>query len=94
MNAADGLPGVAGDSTQGKRSRGTWEVRRGRQRQRFDLLQLLLEARDADTGDVMSDAEVVDEVMTLVVAGHETTASTLNWTWWLLATHPEITAIR
>ena len=65
-------------------------VRRGRQQQRFDLLQLLLEARDADTGEVMSDAEVVDEVMTLVVAGHETTASTLNWTWWLLATHPDV----
>jgi cytochrome P450 len=68
-------------------------VRRGRQQERFDLLQLLLEARDADTGEVMSDAEVVDEVMTLVVAGHETTASTLNWTWWLLATHPDV-AIR
>ena len=57
---------------------------------RFDLLQLLLDARDADAGDAMSDLEVVDEVMTLVVAGHETTASTLNWTWWLLATHPDV----
>lgn len=65
-------------------------VRRGRQQERFDLLQLLLDARDADTGEAMSDAEVVDEVMTLVVAGHETTASTLNWTWWLLATHPMV----
>jgi cytochrome P450 len=65
-------------------------VRRGRQQQRFDLLQLLLDARDADTGEAMGDAEVVDEIMTLVVAGHETTASTLNWTWWLLATHPAI----
>ena len=65
-------------------------VRRARQRGRFDLLQLLLDARDADTGEAMSDAEVVDEVMSLVVAGHETTASTLNWTWWLLATHPAV----
>jgi cytochrome P450 len=65
-------------------------VRRTRQQERFDLLQLLLDARDADTGEAMSDTEVVDEVMTLVVAGHETTASTLNWTWWLLATHPAV----
>ncbi len=56
----------------------------------FDLLQVLLDARDASTGEAMSDAEVVDEVMTLVVAGHETTASTLNWTWWLLATNPGV----
>ena len=47
---------------------------------------MLLDARDAGTGEAMSDAEVVDEVMTLVIAGHETTSSTLNWTWWLLAT--------
>ena len=65
-------------------------IRRARAQSRFDLLQLLLDARDADTGAAMSDAEVVDEVMTLVVAGHETTASTLNWTWWLLATHPAV----
>jgi len=65
-------------------------VRRARQQRRYDLLQLLLDARDADTGEAMSDAEIVDEVMTLVVAGHETTASTLNWTWWLLATHPAV----
>jgi cytochrome P450 len=57
---------------------------------RPDLLQLLLDARDADTGEAMSDTEVVDEVMTLVVAGHETTASSLNWTWWLLATNPSV----
>jgi enediyne biosynthesis protein E7 len=65
-------------------------VRRTRPQGRIDLLQLLLDARDADTGEAMSDAEVVDEVMTLVVAGHETTASTLNWTWWLLATRPAV----
>jgi cytochrome P450 len=63
-------------------------ARRARPRPHFDLLHMLMEARDADSGATMSDAEVLDEVMTLVVAGHETTASTLNWTWWLLATHP------
>ena len=72
--------------------RGLVAERRVRPGRRFDLLQLLLDARDADTGEAMSDAEVVDEVMTLVVAGHETTASTLNWTWWLLATHPAVAA--
>ena len=67
-------------------------TRRTRQPSRFDLLQMLLEARDADSGATMSDAEVLDEVLTLVVAGHETTASTLNWTWWLLAVHPDVAA--
>jgi cytochrome P450 len=66
------------------------ETRRARHADRFDLLELLLDARDADTGESMSDSNVVDEVMTLVVAGHETTASTLNWTWWLLATNPAV----
>jgi cytochrome P450 len=66
------------------------ESRRARHADCCDLLQLLLDARDADTGESMSEAEVVDEVMTLVVAGHETTASTLNWTWWLLATNPAV----
>jgi cytochrome P450 len=67
-------------------------ARRARPRPCFDLLHMLLEARDFATGATMHDAEVLDEVMTLVVAGHETTASTLNWTWWLLATHPDIQA--
>ena len=40
----------------------------------------------------MSERELIDEVMTLVVAGHETTASALNWTWYLLAQHPEVEA--
>jgi cytochrome P450 len=57
-----------------------------------DLLQMLLAARDAETGAGMSDRELVDEVLTLVVAGHETTASALNWTWWLLSQHPDVEA--
>lgn len=57
---------------------------------RSDLLQLLLEARDAATGERMGERELLDELLTLVVAGHETTASTLNWTWWLLARHPDV----
>ena len=40
----------------------------------------------------MSERELIDEVMTLIVAGHETTASGLNWTWYLLSQHPEAEA--
>ncbi len=47
-----------------------------------------MSARDKETGDAMSERELIDEVMTLVVAGHETTASGLNWTWYLLSQHP------
>lgn len=53
-----------------------------------DLLALLLHARDADTGEGMPDDQVRDEVMTLLLAGHETTANLLAWTWHLLAQHP------
>jgi cytochrome P450 len=55
----------------------------------IDFLAMLMSARDKETGDAMSERELIDEVMTLVVAGHETTASALNWTWYLLALHPE-----
>lgn len=58
----------------------------------FDFVTMLMSARDGDTGEPMSERELVDEIMTLVVAGHETTASALNWTWYLLAGHPEVEA--
>jgi len=54
-----------------------------------DVLSILLAARDQDSGSAMSDKQVRDEVMTLVLAGHETTANALTWTWWLLTRHPE-----
>ncbi|MGH8618352.1 MAG: cytochrome P450 [Burkholderiales bacterium] len=54
-----------------------------------DLLTLLLHARDRKTGEPMSRRELMDEILTLIVAGHETTASALNWLWYLLAQHPE-----
>jgi cytochrome P450 len=50
-----------------------------------DLLDLLLAARDADTGRGMNDAELVANLLTFVSAGHETTAVALTWTLWLLA---------
>ncbi len=57
-----------------------------------DLLSLLLQARDADDGSRMSDKQLRDEAMTLFLAGHETTALVLSWTWYLLARHPEAEA--
>ncbi|MBL9014293.1 MAG: cytochrome P450 [Myxococcales bacterium] len=57
-----------------------------------DILSMLLAARDEDDGSTLSDAQVRDEVMTLFVAGHETTASSLTWALVLLARHPEIAA--
>ena len=50
-----------------------------------DLLDLLLSARDAETGRSMSDGEVVKNLLTFIAAGHETTAVALTWTLWLLA---------
>ncbi len=55
--------------------------------QRGDLLDLLLAARTED-GQPMSDRQLRDEIITLIIAGHETVASALTWTWHLLATHP------
>ncbi len=54
-----------------------------------DLLSMLLSAQDED-GSRMSDQQLRDEVVTLFLAGHETTANALAWTWWLLAQHPEV----
>jgi cytochrome P450 len=55
-----------------------------------DLLDLLLVARDEESGAGMSDRQLRDEVLTLLFAGHDTTASALSWAWYLLARHPEV----
>lgn len=57
---------------------------------RGDLLSMLLEARDEETGQGMDDRQMRDEVLTLLLAGHETTANTLAWTWYLLSMHPAV----
>src|SRR5580765_666739 len=54
-----------------------------------DLLSTLLQVRDED-GTRMNDRQLRDETITLFLAGHETTASTLSWTWWLLAQNPAV----
>ena len=63
--------------------------RRSNRRIGDDLLSALLLARD-EGGRGMTDEQVRDEVMTLLLAGHETTAVSLSWTWYLLAQHPEV----
>ena len=55
-----------------------------------DLLSMLMKARDEETGESMTDRQLRDEVMTMFLAGHETTANALTWTFMLLSDHPEI----
>src|SRR5688500_5851215 len=60
---------------------------------RGDLLSLLIAARDAEgDGTGMTDRQLRDEVVTLLMAGHETTANALTWSWYLLSQHPEVEA--
>jgi cytochrome P450 len=54
---------------------------------RDDVLSMLLQARDEDGGQ-MTDRQVRDETMTLLLAGHETTTIVVSWTWYLLSQHP------
>ncbi|WP_406699572.1 cytochrome P450 [Singulisphaera sp. Ch08] len=63
--------------------------RRASGEDRGDLLSMLLNAQDENDGDRMTDRQLRDEAMTLFMAGHETTANTLTWAWYLLAQHPE-----
>lgn len=53
-----------------------------------DFLEAFMEAVDKESGEGMSDKEIIDEVMTMIIAGHETGATTLNWAWYLLAKNP------
>jgi cytochrome P450 len=61
--------------------------RRQRPDEHDDLLAMLMEARDEETGEGMSDEQLRDEVVTLFLAGHETTANALTWASYLLSTH-------
>jgi cytochrome P450 len=63
--------------------------RRATGRDTGDLLSILLQAQDED-GTHMNDRQLRDETITLFLAGHETTANTLAWTWWLLAQNPGV----
>jgi cytochrome P450 len=63
--------------------------RRKKPADRADLLSMLIESRDADTGDAMDDRQLRDEAMTIFLAGHETTANALTFTWLLLSRYPQ-----
>lgn len=68
------------------------QVRREQNRIENDFLSLMMESRDKNSGQAMSDKALIDEIMTLIVAGHETTAGTLNWAWYLLSQHSQVEA--
>lgn len=65
-------------------------ARRAMQDRPEDLLTMFLEMQDAETGESMTDQQLRDEVMTMFLAGHETTANALSWTFLLLSQHPEV----
>ncbi len=71
---------------------GLIERRRHEKEEHFDYVAMLMGARDKDSGEPMAERQLIDEVLTLVVAGHETTASALNWTWYLLSQHHDVEA--
>lgn len=65
--------------------------RAGKASQKFDFLTMYLAAVDKE-GTQFSDGELLDELMTLIVAGFETSANTLNWVWYLVAKNPDVEA--
>ena len=66
--------------------------RRASPEKHTDLLAMLVRAVDADTSEQMTDQQVRDEVMTIFLAGHETTANALAWTWYLVSQSPDVEA--
>jgi cytochrome P450 len=64
------------------------ERRRRGESQGYDLLAMLMEARDEDTGEWMTDRQLRDEIMTMFLAGYETSAVALTWTWYCLSMAP------
>ncbi len=77
------LRGVVRDIIAGRRESGE---------DRGDLLSMLMLARDEETGEQMDDAQLTDESLTMLLAGHETTATLMSWIWTLLHQHPEVEA--
>jgi cytochrome P450 len=66
--------------------------RRASGERRDDLLSLMLDAKDPETGEGLSEPDIVDNILTFIGAGHETTALALTWTFFLLSRHPDIEA--
>jgi len=65
-------------------------IAEARQHPKDDLLGMLLAMRDEETGEGMSDRQARDEVVTIFFAGHETTAATMTWAFYLLSEHPKV----
>ncbi len=66
------------------------QARRTTTKKYNDFVSVFVAARDKDTGEMMSDKELLDEVMTMIVAGHETSAITLTWVWYFMAKYPQV----
>jgi len=64
--------------------------RRAEQPERVDFLAMFMNSTDKATGEAMTDKELLDELMTMIIAGHETSAITLNWVWYFLSKYPEV----
>jgi len=69
---------------------GMIENRRQSEEKKPDLLQMLMDVEDADTGEKMTDLQLRDELITLFSAGHETSANALAWTIYSLSKNPEV----
>ncbi len=67
-------------------------AQRRREGGRPDLVQALIDARDEETGEGISDVEIVDNLLTFIAAGHETTALALTWSLYLLSLNPDVEA--
>jgi len=66
------------------------QQRRDEKPERYDFLAMFMDSRDKETGEAMTDRELLDELMTMIIAGHETSAITLNWVWYFIAQHPDV----
>ncbi|HEY3405791.1 MAG TPA: cytochrome P450 [Ohtaekwangia sp.] len=64
--------------------------RRTLQDDHSSLLAMLMTAKDEETGTTMTDVQLRDEVVTMFIAGHETTATALAWTWYMLGKNPDV----
>ena len=71
---------------------GMINARRASSERRDDILDRLLAARDEDTGAGMNEQQIRDEVVTLLLAGHETSSNGLAWTFWMLTQHRDVEA--
>lgn len=64
--------------------------RRKSNQARVDFLAMFIDSHDKETGAAMTDKELLDELMTMIIAGHETSAITLNWVWFFLSQYPDV----